>query len=269
MLRLTLVLFLLPFSAFGASPAELARLHEALATSELMEILSEEGIAQSEELRDEMFPGRGGVGWASTIGSLYASDRLESLFRTAFDEELADKDLEQIIDFYQSDTGRLVASVEIEARRAIMSEEVEDASKVAYERVAEDEPDRLSLLQEFAELNELIDRNVAGALNANLAFYRGLGSGGTFEMTESQMLNEVWQQEASIREDTTSWVFGYMTLAYDTLSDDQLRAYVDMTATDAGRDLNRALFAGFDAVFLDVSYQLGAATARFSVGDEL
>ena len=60
-----------------------------------------------------------------------------------------------------------------------------------------------------------------------------------------------------------------MTFAYETLSDEELRSYVDMTATEAGSDLNRALFAGFDAVFLDVSFALGQATAQFSMGDEL
>lgn len=269
MRRFAIVLFLLPCAAFGASPEELDRLHAALATGELMEILSEEGLAQSEELRDEMFPGRGGVGWSATMESVYAPARMESLFRAAFDAELADEDVNSVLEFYHSDVGEKVALVEVEARRAIMSEEVEAAAKSAFEKVAEEKSERLSLLEQFAELNELIDQNVAGTLNANLAFYRGLGSGGTYEMTESQMLSEVWEQEASIREDTIDWVFGYMTLAYDTLSDDQLRTYVDMAATDEGRDLNRALFAGFNAVFVEISYELGAATARFSVGDEL
>ncbi len=267
--RLAFFLLFLPCAAFSASPAELDRLHAALATDELMAILSEEGVVQSEELRQEMFPGRGGVGWSAAVGHIYAPDRLESLFRAAFDEALADDDMGPVLEFYDSETGETIASVEIEARRAIMSEEVEAAAKAAYERISEDNSERTALLEQFARLNDLIDRNVAGALNANLAFYRGLGSGEAFEMTESQMLTEVWGQEATIREDTTGWVFGYMALAYDTLSDEQLRSYVEMTGTQAGRDLNRALFAGFDAVFLDVSYALGAATARFSVGDEL
>ena len=74
-------------------------------------------------------------------------------------------------------------------------------------------------------------------------------------------LSEVWGREPEIREETTGWVFGYMTFAYETLSDEELRSYVDMTATEAGSDLNRALFAGFVAVFLDVSFALGQATA--------
>lgn len=269
MWRLITFISVFPGMVWAAGADEIDRLHAILQTDALMEILSEEGVEQSEDLRSEMFPGRGGVGWTATVAQIYDPERLATLFRKAFDAELRDIDIEPLLIFYEGDTGGSVAALEVEARRAIMSDEVEAAALAAYEDVRGSGSDREALLEEFADLNDLIDRNVAGALNANLAFYSGLASGQAFDMTEDQMLNEVWAQEASIREDTTDWVFGYMTFAYETLSDKQLKSYLDLTATKAGRDLNRALFSGFDAVFLDVSFALGAATARFSAGDEL
>ena len=269
MWRLVSFILAFPGIVWAATPEEIERLHAVLQTNVLMEILSEEGMEQSEDLRLEMFPGRGGVGWTATVAQIYRPDRLEALFRTAFDAELGEVDITPLLTFYDGDTGARVAALEVEARRAIMSEEVEAAARAAYEDVRGSGTERERLLEEFADLNGLVDRNVAGALNANLAFFRGLASGPAFEMTEDQMLRDVWEQEPSIRDDTSGWVFGYMTFAYETLSDNQLSSYVDLTATEAGRDLNRALFAGFDAVFLDVSYALGAATAQFSVGDEL
>ena len=146
---------------------------------------------------------------------------------------------------------------------------VEDAARQAYSELRETGGNRLELLEEFARINKLVDRNVAGALNANLAFFQGLGSGDNFEMTEEQILNDVWSREAEIREDTEGWVFGYMTFAYEPLSDEQLSSYVDIAGTEAGRALNRALFAGFDALFQKVSYDVGAAAARYSLGDDL
>ena len=269
MLRLIAAFTLVPFMAFGASQAELDRLHRSLSTEALMGILSEEGIEQSEALRQSMFPGRGGVGWTATAERIYATERLNNLFRTAFDTALENSDATPLLEFYEGETGSRVAELEVKARRAIMSDEVEDAARAAYEDIAGYGSAREELLEEFADLNDLIDRNVAGALNANLAFMRGLGSGEGFDLSEEDILRDVWGQEASIREDTIGWVFGFMTFAYEPLSDAQLQAYVDMTATEAGRDLNRALFAGFDAIFLDVSYAIGAATGQFSLGDEL
>ncbi len=270
MLRICcLIVFVIPFTAFAASEAEIDALHDALATDELMQILSEEGVAQSEELRSSMFPGRGGIGWTTIVRKIYETDHLRQTFRSAFDDALEDADIEQILEFYGSDTGARIARVEIEARRAIMSEDVEQAARAAYDTIRDTGSSRERLLLEFAEANQLIDRNVTGALNANLAFYRGLGSGDGFEMTENQMLADVWSREGDIREDTEGWVFGYMTFAYDTLSDEQIQSYIDVSTTEAGRAMNRALFAGFDAVFLNVSFELGRAASRFSVGEEL
>lgn len=269
MIRILLLSLALPVGAWAASPEELERLHEALSSDELMQILSEEGIEQSQDLQAEMFPGRGGVGWAATANRIYAPERLERIFRDAFAAALEDNDMASVLEFYEGETGSKIARLEIDARRAIMSEDVENAAREAFQQIEDDGSPRVDLLETFADLNDLVDRNVTGALNASLAFYRGLASGDGFDMSEEQMLGEVWGQEADIREDTTGWIFGYMTFAYETLSDDELRAYVDMAGTEAGGDLNRALFAGFDAVFLDVSYALGQATARFSVGDEL
>lgn len=269
MIRNTVFCLLLPGAAWAAAPGELEQLHAVLQTDELMTILAEEGVDQGRELQAQMFPGRGGVGWKATLERIYTPDRLRSVFREAFDRALAEDDVSPLLEFYAGETGSLVATLEVEARRAIMAEDVEAAARAAFAEISDDGSVRVELLEEFAAVNDLVDRNVAGALNSNLAFYRGLGSGDGFDMTEDEMLRDVWAQEAEIREDTTGWVFGYMTFAYETLSDRELREYVDMTATEAGRDLNRALFAGFDAVFLDVSYALGAATARFSAGEEL
>lgn len=269
MLRTLVFLICWPMTLWAASPAELLRLHEALQTNAMMDILSEEGLAQADELRSDMFPGRSAVGWATTVNAIYAPERLDAVFRKAFDAELADADVAPLLAFYESEPGTTIANLEVSARRAIMSDEVEAAARAAYEEIAGTGSDRETLFTEFAELNDLIDRNVAGALNANLAFYRGLASGEGFDLDEEQMLRDVWAQEAEIRADTEGWVFGFMTFAYEPLSDDDLRAYVDVSESEAGRDLNRALFAGFDAVFLDVSYAIGAAAADFSLGDEL
>jgi hypothetical protein len=85
---------------------------------------------------------------------------------------------------------------------------------------------------------------------------------------EDLMLTEVWGQEAEIRADLTEWLYAYQTLAYDDLEDAQLRAYIDLTATEAGQALNAALFAGFAALFDSISYDLGVAAAHFISGEE-
>jgi len=269
MVRWLFLFLFLPGFAFAASPAELDRLRAAFGTSELMTILSEEGMEQAETLRDDMFPGRGGAGWTRVVTAIYAPDRLEAVFARHFDAEMAETDATLLLDFYASENGARVASLEVSARRAIMAEDVEDTARAAWDEMREEGTWRSKQLIEFVELNGLIDRNVTGALNSSLAFYNGLTANEAFEMSEQEILSEVWSRATEIRKDTEGWVFGYMALAYESMSDEDFQHYVNIGTTPEGRALNRAMFAGFEAVFEDVSFALGQATARFSVGDEL
>ncbi|MCF6316516.1 MAG: hypothetical protein L3J30_09595, partial [Marinosulfonomonas sp.] len=69
--------------------------------------------------------------------------------------------------------------------------------------------------------------------------------------------------------DTQEWLYGYLMRAYAPLSDDDLQAYIDFSATKAGHVLNAALFAGFDEVFTNVSKALGLSAAEFMQGEDL
>ena len=71
-------------------------------------------------------------------------------------------------------------------------------------------------MRTFIETNNLIETNVAGALNTNYAFYMGLMDGQAFggALTEEQVLSDVWSQEAEIRSNTTEWLYAFLWMAY-------------------------------------------------------
>ena len=256
-------------AALAASSDELDALHDALALDELIAIVADEGRLQSDELQREILGGRGGSGWNELVNKIYSNSDLVAVFREAFDKAMREADVAHLLDFYDSDVGERVRRLEIESRRAIISDEVEEAAEQQFAEISNQNPARLQLLTEFVEVGDLIGRNVEGAMNSNLAFYRGLSAAGGFEMSESEMLSAVWSQETEIRSDTESWIFAYLTLAYATLEDAELRTYIDLTASKAGKDLNKALFAGFYAVFEAISFRLGKTVSVFMVGDEL
>ena len=255
--------------AFAASDAELDALHDALRTNDMIRILSDEGIADSLALQDDMFPGQGGAVWPKMVAKIYASEVMVLRFRQAFDREMRETEVDGLLGFYQSEIGQAVTQAEVDSRQAITSDAVEQTARAAYAALLENDPDRAALLDEFVVLNDLVERNVAGAMTANLAFFRGLAEGGAFELGETEMLTMVWEQEAEIRADTESWVGAYLTLTYDGLSDDDFRTYTEVSATTAGRALNRALFAGFYEAFQSISFDLGRAASRFMVSEEL
>ena len=262
-----------------AAPTEGTAMAEALALTETMKIgaivdvLRLEGIDYGLSLEDELFPGRGGPAWRMAVELIYDTATMRARFDRAFAAEMA-RDPAAIAAaqaFFGDARGQRLLTLEIEARRALLDEAVEDAARATAEDMAAGDDPRMGLLRRFAEANDLIEANVQGALNANLAFYRGMVEAGAMgdDTTEEQMLADVWAQEAEIRSETEDWLFPFLTLAYGPVSDADLQAYTDYSLTPEGKRLNLALFAAFDAVFTAISHDLGRAAARQMMGEDI
>ncbi|WP_343078809.1 hypothetical protein [Ostreiculturibacter nitratireducens] len=250
---------------------DVAALVQALEMPAILDVMHEEGLGYGEELAAEMFGDAGNAEWQGDVEAIYETGRLGEMFETQFTKELEGADLGPMIDFFTSDLGRRVTTLEVSARRAMLNQEVDDAARLALEEaLAADDP-RIDLVKDFIDAGDLIEANVAGGLNANLAFYRGLVEGGAlpYGLSEEEILADVWGQEGAIREDTEDWLLSYLFLAYQPLADEDLKAYTEFSRTEAGVVLNRALFGAFDAMFSDVSFRLGKAAARQMSGQEL
>jgi hypothetical protein len=260
-------------AATGGTAPDPADLVEALQLAEVFAIMEDEGIAYGQEIEETMFPGSGGASWAGAVQEIYASDRVLDAFVAVFQAELVANgaDIAPMIAFFTSDTGRKAIGLEVSARRAMLDPAVEDATKLKLAEMREDRDPRLDGIDAFVTANDLVESNVTGGLNASFAFYRGLAAAGAMgeDMTEADMLQDVWSQEPKIRADTEEWIYSFLALAYAPLSDEELRAYTAFSETGPGRALNKALFAGFDVVFTDVSERLGSAAAGFIAGQDL
>ncbi|MGB8812666.1 MAG: hypothetical protein WCC57_05730 [Paracoccaceae bacterium] len=252
---------------------DVSALTKTLQIAEMMQVMREEGIDYGSTLEAEMFPGKGGAKWLAVVGLIYDPAVMQKRFEAAFDVELkGDPATIAVMQaFFGSERGQRILTMETEARRALMDEKAKEAAKVVVEEMTAKQDPRMAALQAFAHANDLTEQNVAGALNANLAFYKGLAAGGAFgdDMTEDQMLADVWSQEPDIRLETEDWLFSYLTVAYASLSDDDLAAYQAVSETPEGQKLNAAMFAAFDAVFTQISYDLGRAAAKQMQGEDI
>lgn len=261
----------LPFEARAVTPAEVA---QTLRVGETIAVMQEEGIAYGEDLEAELFPGAGGARWDGVVALIYDRATMEQRFLASLTERLGTnaEELGAINAFFASERGQRILDLEIEARRALLDETVEEAAQVAVQEMQADDDPRFRLLERFAEANDLIEENVSGALNANLAFYRGMSDGGAFrgaEMTEEEMLSEVWSQEAEIRAETVSWLYPYLMLAYEPLSDEDMEAYIAFSESAAGATMNTALFGAYDELFGTISHDLGRAAAEMLSGQDI
>lgn len=257
--------------AAGATPDEVERLWQALEMPSVISIMREEGLAYGASLDADMLEGRGGPGFTAQITRIYDADRMLLTAHSAFSGAFTDKDITEALRFYESDTGIKAVDLEIEARRAMLVPEVDRAARDAALDLQQTDPERHDLIERFAQINDLIEANVAGALNANYAFFQGMHSLGALgeESDEAEILAEVWSQEPILREETEDWVAGFLTLSYQGLTLPELEAYVEFSQSEGGKVVNRTLFSAFDVMFNGIARQLGAAVGGELVGEEL
>ena len=242
---------------------------DALKIDEIVELMRIEGQGYAEEMATDLLPAGESETWRQSVDRLYTPNAMEEVVRAGFLESFGDTDPAPLLAYFASEAGQKVVSLEIEARRAMVDPDVESAAREAWRERAGSGDTRLDQLDEFVEANDLLETNVVGALNASFQFYLGLVDGGGLEMTEPEILEEVWMQEEVTRADTLEWLYGYLLLAYRPLSDAELDAYVDISATPEGKAMNRALFAGFNAMYNEISYGLGLAAAQEMLAQDL
>lgn len=256
----------------AAQPSgRVADLTAALRLADLVEVMRSEGLVYGREVEQEMFAGRGGDRWAAAVDRIYDPDRMLTTLTDTLEAEMSGTETAPLIAYFTSDPGAGVVEREISARRALLDPGAEAQSVLRLEEMRADNDPRLDLLGRLIAANDLIEQNVVGALNANFAFYAGMTEGGAFAvpLTDTEMLRDVWTQEADIRAETEDWLYSYLALAYGPVSDATLEGYLALSETEAGQRLNAALFAGFDRAFVRISRELGLAAARFVAGEDI
>ena len=260
-----------PVIAQSSDAAKLDALFDALAMSEIVDIMREEGLVYGASIADDMLPGGPSQAWMDAVELIYDPQMMLEDVRGAFDEALEGDDLDAMLAFYTSQPGTTIIDLEVSARRAMLDEEIARVSTEAAALEILDETPRYQMVRDFIAVNDLIEGNVVGSLNASYAFYVGLIDGGVMPggITPETALQDVWSQEEDIRDSTTEWLYSFLLLAYQPLSDEDLSTYIAFSQTDAGQDLTGALFASFNDMFNDISGALGLATSRFLVSQEL
>lgn len=257
----------------GTAQGMAAALAETLDLPELAEVMRLEGLAQADEIARELFPGGASAAWTVEASRLYDAARLQAIFLAALEEAIGAEAaaLAPALDFFGSELGRRIVRLEIGARRLLLDDATEAASRERVEAMEAQGDPRLAAVRRFIEVNDLVELNVAGGLNAHFAFYTGLADGGAFAggLSEAEILADVWSQEEVLRAENLAWLQSFLVLAYDPLDEAEFEAYIAFSAGPAGQRLNRVLFAAFDRTFVDLSRALGLAAARFLRGEDL
>ena len=249
--------------------AQFEALLNALQIEETVHVMHDEGVAYGKEVGADMLPDADAVSWQRVVNRIHDADKMRALVERGFADALAGEDLKPMLDFLQTPRGQNIVGLEIAARRAFLDGAVEEAARDRLEQRRDENAPVLEQISQLIRDSDLIERNVTGALNSNLMFYNGLVDGGALEMSQDDILSDVWSQEDTVREDARDWMNAFLLMAYEPLEPEDLQAYVEFYRTPAGRVLNRAMFDAFNRMYEELSYILGRAVARHMQSEKL
>ena len=244
---------------------------------DLFAIMADEGIASAGDADATPLAPEDLGQWRAELARIYDSSRMSADFTAALDNQLAQRpDIRaDAIAFAQSELGARVLQLEVTARKALLDDEIDEMARLVLAEARDAAPGsdmakRLALVRERVAVNDLVELNVSLGLNTTYAYYDGMLSQAEVPGLGAQdVLSLVWSQEEDIRTDVTDWIESYFLMAYQPLTTEELETYIDFSASAGGDGFNRMMFQAFDAVFVDISRQVGAAMGRALSGETL
>lgn len=245
--------------ADGASDhvLDLARMND------LIEMMREEGIRNSLGSVDQLLPPGNAGEWHQKVARIYDGERMGEAVRSRFSEAVAGQDLSRIETFLTSELGKKMLENELRARRLLTSDKVyEQAALGAYEQKRRNPDQRLELMRQMVEGNDLVEQNLVGSLNANLAFLEGLAVSEGDLPNEEMLMAHIIGESEKIREQTEDWIYAFVIYAYQDFSDDEIRQYLAVMRTPENRLYVNAMMSAFNRMRRDLSYALGVAAGE-------
>ena len=271
LIALGLLLAAAPPAAAQGADAD-ARVAELLEAPRMIGLMREEGIAYGETLAADLIGRPDDPVWAEALEAIYDQEAMLERFETALGEALTAEEAAPIAAFLEGDLGRRIVELELSAREVIADEAAEDAARAAWAEAAARGTPRAGRIETFIAVNDLVEENVASGLTANYEFLAGLAEGGGMggaETSDEALIAQAYGAEPELRAETEAWLGGYLNLAYGPLSDADLDRYIAFSETDAGRDMNRALFRAFEAMYDGMSRAMGLAAGARMVGEDI
>lgn len=273
-LLVTLGLAVTPVLAIAqAAPQTQTQLSDLIDITSLIDVMRAESRENALGVDEDLLDGRGGAAWRVAVDQIYDPAKLRVRFDSALDDALKDapEARAEMARFFASDLGQRVVALEIAARRALLDPTTETATKTLWDQAFDAKSPRAAQIERFSQSNDLIESNVMGAMNSNLAFFKSLSAAGAFAdpLPEDEMLAQVWSQEDAIRSETADWLYPFLLLAYQPLSDSEFDSYIDFSESADGKKVNAAVFAAFGALFVQLSSELGTAAGKLMTGEEI
>ncbi|WP_037306865.1 DUF2059 domain-containing protein [Ruegeria halocynthiae] len=242
------------------------RLMSAMHLRQVVDTLRQEGQVQGKELDETLLGNAGGALFQAQVDEIFEPLWMHDLITETIAQNLTDSELDRAIMFFESDLGQTLVSLENSARQAISDETIRDMAQERYLESRRDTP-HFKLVDEYIQVNDLIELNVQNSLSADFNFFRGLGN--DTNLDEGELLAQLLSEKDSVRDEAEIWLYSFLLLAYHPLSDAQMRENIAFSRTEAGQAVNQALFESFDSMYDQMYFKLGQAVSGVLSGSDL
>jgi hypothetical protein len=254
-----------------AQKADAATLFDVLRLAEFVALMRDEGLDSAGETGDGLFGGRAPAEWMEAVDAAYDTARMEREVMAALEEASTGIDLDPIVAFFGTAPGAEFIELELAARRSLLDDDVEQMAREAAAVAMAEQSPLFAQIERFVTANDLVEANVVATMNSSYAFSLGLMDGGGLpvDVTEDDILADIWGQEADFRATTQDWIYSFLLLAYGPAAPEDLETYIAFSETEAGQTANRIVFGAFDGMFEGISISLGRTAARLLTSEEL
>lgn len=173
--------------------------------------------------------------------------------------------------FYSSPLGLEITAMEVAAQRAEMALQVKtEGADILRGLIAREDP-RLEQLTQLIEALAAVETGLAMAESLNHAVLSGMSASGQmpYKLSSGQIDAMVAAQRGLMRGAIQEQLFVSMAYSYQTLSDDDLDAYIAFLQTDAGRAFYGRLLASTEAVIGARAHRFGARLMELQATEQL
>lgn len=253
--------------------ARIADLAKAMGLGPLLAVMREEGLNNGRDLDRDILRGQGGVPFQAEIAGINDPSAAQGRIEAALLAALADQPgvLAAAEAFYATDLGRKVATLEVEGRRALLDPEVRAAAGEVWRGMGRAGLPRVEVLNRLVRETDLVAMNLAIQTHNSLAFYQGLREGGGLPdpLPDSEVRADLAQREGQMRLVIRDWLFPYLALCYEPLSDAELDSYAAFLTSSEGKALNMAMTGALDSYFAGIAHETGLAVSRRMAGQDI
>lgn len=262
MKRLVFVLMILPVQ-LAADSSDAGRLLELMRFDQLAEVSREEGISGNASVLEDFGLTSNEAFWLEELDVIFDEGKTEEMFRTSFAKAYNQRSIVDAIAFLGSEAWMRAYDLQIDTSLLLTDPALEEAAVIHYWEHIENNSPRVPLIEDLVASTDLVEQNIAGAMNAMLAFNRGM----TFVSSDlgypdEEMIALLYASETELRLEISEWLHAYYLVAYLPLTEADISQQIEFWTSQAGQDISAAMMLSYDVVHNDQSFAVGRALAE-------